>query len=190
MVRQATHQEAEPSRFIAAGSETSIPLPAPPRDAGGETFSAGPRPLGAIISVIVSLAVVLGLFLVAAWFMRRSLPSSGRHLPTEVVEILGRTPLAGRQQMHVLRFGNKMILVCVSPTSVDTLGEITDPLEIDRLAGLCAQTQSSSATAAFKQIFSQLVRDKSPAVVSEVAGGTSLPNSRRASASAQEVADG
>jgi len=66
--------------------------------------------------------------------------AAARRLPGEVVETLGRVPLAGRQQMHLLRFGNKLLLVCVSPTGVDTLGEITDPSEIDRVAALCAQT--------------------------------------------------
>ena len=65
--------------------------------------------------------------------------------------------------MHLIRFGNKMLLVCVSPSGVDSLGEITDPAEIDRLAGLCEQEQATSATAAFKQIFGQVARGQSPA---------------------------
>jgi flagellar biogenesis protein FliO len=187
-LRQATHQEPEPARLISTGNDKPILLPEPPHDLTGERPSSGPRTLGAIVSVIVSLAVVLGLFFVIAWLMRRSLPNSAQRLPTEAVEILGRTPLAGRQQMHLLRFGNKMLLVCVSPTGVDTLGEITDPVEIDRMAGLCAQTQSSSASAAFKQIFGQLTREKSPAALTS-GNGTRTTVSRQAMSTAGEAAD-
>lgn len=160
-IRQVTHQEPEPAPFATSSSDKPLALPVRPGDSLGEKSSSGPRTMGAIVSVAASLAVVLGLFFVFAWLMRRSQPSSARRLPYEVVELLGRAPLAGRQQMHLLRFGNKLLLVCVSPTGVDTLAEITDPLEIDRVSGLCAQTESSSATKAFKQIFGQLAGDKS-----------------------------
>ena len=64
-------------------------------------------------------------------------------LPTEVVEVLGRAPLAGRQQMHLLRCGNKLLLVSVTPTGAETLTEVTDPVEVDRLSGLCRQAASA-----------------------------------------------
>ncbi|HZZ27046.1 MAG TPA: flagellar biosynthetic protein FliO [Pirellulales bacterium] len=163
-------------------------MPTPPRDKS-EGSVKGQRPLGAIVSVVGCLAVVLGLFLGFAWLMRRSLPTSTRRLPSDAVEILGRTPLAGRQQMHLVRFGNKMLLVCVSPTGVDSLAEITDPIEIDRLAGLCAQTETSSATVAFKQIFAQLGREKPQSALSSSNREFSGQPSRRASAIVGEVTD-
>ena len=94
-----------------------------------------------------SLAVVLGLFLGLVWFLRRGLPKAARLLSSDVVEVLGRSPLAGRQQMHVIRFGNRLLLVAVSPSGAETLAEISDPAEVDRLAGICQQTQTASATA-------------------------------------------
>ena len=156
-VFHATHTEPEPTRSPGAVIEKAPALPAPPHGlSAGEKSSGGPRTLGAIVTVAASLAVVLGLFWGCAWLMRRGMPSTARRLPTEVVDVLGRAPLAGRQQMHVVRFGNKMLLVCASPSGVDTLGEITDPAEIDRLAGMCEQSQPNSATTAFKQIFGQI----------------------------------
>jgi flagellar biogenesis protein FliO len=189
MIRQATHREPEPAPFATSDPDKSLTLPARPGDSSGEKYSSGPRTMGAIVSVVASLAVVLGLFFVVAWLMRRNLPNSVRRLPDEVVETLGRAPLAGRQQMHVLRFGNKLLLVCASSTGVDTLAEITDPLEIDRLAGLCAQTASSSATKAFKQIFGQLADEKS---LDTSAGGNRksvLSSIRRPSPTAGEGAN-
>jgi flagellar biogenesis protein FliO len=157
-VRQTGFQQPTPAALPAAATEKQLMLPARPSDGAADRSSSGPRTLGAFVSVLASLAIVLGLFFVVAWFMRRSLPTSARRLPADVVETLGRAPLSGRQQMHVLRFGNKLLLVSVSPTGADTLAEITDPAEIDRVAALCAQSQSSGPS--FKQIFDKLSADK------------------------------
>src|SRR5579871_4767930 len=134
-VRQATYTEpelprAKPNNYLSpAGADKPIPLAAPPGDGSYQHPTSGPSTFGALVSVAGSLAVVLGLFLMVAWFMRRGLPNNaGKRLPSEVVEVLGRAPLANRQQMQVLRFGNKLLLVCLSPSGVDTLAEITDPL--------------------------------------------------------------
>ena len=116
------------------------------------------KPVGGLPSVATtagSLAVVLGLFFAVVWMMRRASPKGSALLPGEVVEVLGRAPLAGRQQMHLLRCGNKLLLVSVTPAGAETLTEVTDPLEVDRLAGLCRQTHPQSATAAFRQVFQQ-----------------------------------
>ncbi len=158
-VVRTTHIEVE-SPQQATANDKLPPLSPPHANALAEKSSSGPRTMGAIVTVAASLAVVLGLFWLCAWLMRRGLPSSARRLPPEVVDVLGRAPLAGRQQMHVLRFGNKLLLVCISSSGVDTLGEITDPAEIDRLAGLCEQLQPQSATTAFQQIFGQLASDR------------------------------
>jgi flagellar biogenesis protein FliO len=116
------------------------------------------RPAGglpAAVTVAGSLAVVLGLFFLVAWGMRRAAPRGSVLLPAEVFEVLGRAPLAGRQQAHLLRCGRKLLLVSVTPAGIETLTEVTEPLEVDRLAGLCRQAQPQGPTAAFRQIFQQ-----------------------------------
>jgi flagellar biogenesis protein FliO len=162
-VAQAAY--TEPGRLPSDANPTHKPLALPGASAqsAGEKMSSGPHTLGAIVTVVVSLGIVLGLFAGCAWLMRRGLPNTAKTLPADAVSVLGRAPLASRQQMHLVRFGNKMLLVCVSPSGVDSLGEITDPAEIDRLAGICEQQQATSATAAFKQIFGQVARGPSPA---------------------------
>ena len=81
-------------------------------------------------------------------------------MPTEVVEVLGRTPLGSRQHAHLVRCGNKLLLVSLSAAGAETLTEVTDPIEVDRLAGLCRQSQPHSATATFRHIFQQFGRDR------------------------------
>jgi flagellar protein FliO/FliZ len=88
--------------------------------------------------------------------MRRAAPQGFTRLPSEAFEVLGRAPLFGRQNVHLIRCGNKLLLVSVTPAGTETLTEIVDPQEVDRLAGLCRQAGPQSSTAAFKQIFEQL----------------------------------
>ena len=140
-------------------SETKPPLTLSPLGGSSRTehgTQAGPTGgLRSLITVGSSLAVVLGLFFVVAWAMRRAGPRGSAPLPSEVVEVLGRAALASRGQVHVLRFGNKLLLVSVGPAGVETLSELTDPDEVNRLAGLCRQLHPESATGAFRQVFQQ-----------------------------------
>jgi len=114
-------------------------------------------------TTVGSLAVVIGLFLIVVWGMRRALPGHVATLPKEVVDVLGRAALASRQQVYLLRCGNKLLLVAVTPAGVETLTEIVDPFEVDRLAGLCIQSQPHSTTAAFRQFFHQFEQEPAAA---------------------------
>ncbi len=113
-------------------------------------------PFSALITVGGSLAIVLGLFFIVAWAMRKTAPRGSLVLPKEVFEILGRAPLGARQQVQLLRCGNKLLLVSITPGGAETLTEVTDPLEVDRIAGICQQAHPKSATTAFRQVFQQL----------------------------------
>jgi flagellar biogenesis protein FliO len=109
----------------------------------------------ALLSVGASLAIVLGLFLLLAWGMRKAAPRGSVLLPSEVFEVLGRAPLGARQQVQLIRCGSKLLLVSITPAGAETLTEVTEPGEVDRLAGLCHQAHPHSATAAFRQVFEQ-----------------------------------
>lgn len=115
---------------------------------------------GSLGTTFGSLALVLGLFGAVAWGMRRARPKSLQPLPADVFEPLGRSPLAGKLQAHLLRCGNKLLLVSISPNGAETLTEITDPVEVDRLTGLCRAQQPQSTTASFKQIWREFAKEK------------------------------
>jgi flagellar biogenesis protein FliO len=103
-------------------------------------------------TMIGSLAIVIGLFLLLAWVLRRGMPKPTPLLPQGILEVLGRAPLVGRQQVHLVRLGNKLLLVAVTPGGIETLTEVTDPVEIDRLAGLCQQSNPYSSSKSFNQL--------------------------------------
>lgn len=180
-ISDASETPVEQAAFVEneAAAEGANPSPAKsnlaralrPRGAGKASGKEGQpnergRPLGAASSAmtgIASLAVVLGLFFAVAWAMRRGMPAGPALLPREAVEVLGRTPLAGRQHAHLVRCGNKVLLVYLSQGVAETLTEITDPVEVDRLVGLCRQAHPQGATASFRQILQQIGREKRPA---------------------------
>lgn len=134
----------------------NLPLPARNEKGNSRVSHSG---LNMLLTTGGALAFVIGLIFVVAWGFRRAAPRGAFLLPGEVVEVLGRAPLANRQMVHLLRCGNKLLLVSVTPTGADTLTEITDPMEVDRVAGLCRQAQPGSSTTAFRQMLQQFSHD-------------------------------
>jgi len=126
----------------------------PRRSTPSSTTGGRPNGLAQLWTTGAALALVLGLFLVVMWTVRRAAPKTLAALPAEVVETLGRAPLAGRQYVHLVRCGQKLLLVNVTADGAKTLTEIDDPVEVDRLAALCQQSRPGAA-AAFRQVFEQ-----------------------------------
>lgn len=109
-----------------------------------------------LVSVVSSLAIVIGLFFGVALLYRKSMATTlGKGLPKNVVQVLGRTTIAARQQLVLVRFGSKLILVSMLQGEARTISEITDPLEVDQLAGFCESSQSTSITHSFREILTQ-----------------------------------
>lgn len=121
-----------------------------------------PTATSAIGTVAGSLGIVLGLFFVVVWFSRRFSPPGSTQLPKEAVETLGRAPFSSKQQLQLLRVGNKLLLVAHSPSGVETLTEITDATEVEHLTALCRRGQSGSSSAAFRQVLNQIAAEPAP----------------------------
>jgi flagellar biogenesis protein FliO len=161
-------QRARPAAS-QAGSASVGPIPiAPPqgKPAGTDRAGARGRAGGNVASAVLgSLAIVLGVFFLVVWLARRTLPKSALNLPSDVLEILGRAPLASRHHLQLIRLGRRVLLVSVSPDSATTLAEVSDPKEVDHLAALCRQSQPESISASFRNVLQQL--------------GTSTPRAER-----------
>jgi flagellar biogenesis protein FliO len=159
VVKQAAHEE------IAQGDSVDRRL-APPTSHADLSVTQNARrpltdfgmPLQSAYTMVTALAIVIGAFLLFTWAIRRSGKSSGTRrglLPSDVVDVLGRVPIAARQFAQLLRVGNKLVLVALTPEGPTTLTEVTDPAEVDRLVGLCQQMHPKSTTNAFEQVFQQ-----------------------------------
>jgi flagellar biogenesis protein FliO len=163
-------QKRADTHNVAGGGSTQSSSAAPGRLA---EFGV---PMQSLYTIVSALAIVLGAFLLFAWAARRSARMSARRrqLPADVVSVLGRVPLAARQFAELLRVGNKLVLVSLTPTGAETLTEVTDPAEVDRLLGLCQQTGPYSTTKAFEQVFQQMSAESAP---TGFLGNESLPPS-------------
>jgi flagellar biogenesis protein FliO len=127
-----------------------------------EKSSASPLSLSRFESLSTAgagLALVVGLFLVCMWLLRRGGGKPAGVLPSEAFSVLGRAPLTAQSFAHLLRIGNKLVLVAISPDGAQPLTEVVDPLEVDRLTGLCASGRGLGPTAEFQQVLSQLARE-------------------------------
>jgi len=90
-----------------------------------------------VLKTLGSLAVVMGIFSIVVYFVRRTRGQSGHILPTDVLEVLGRTSLNNRHYVQLIRLGDRLLLVSVSASGTHTLTEITQPEEVERLANAC-----------------------------------------------------
>ena len=152
----------EPMLLAPPESRPVTKLPSPKTAAAADAAAKKSSGASGIFTSLAALAVVLALFFALAALLRRGLPNQARTLPPEAVEILGRMVLPGRRQGHLIRVGNKISLVSFSNSGAEPLIEITDPLEVDRLAGLCRQNDPHSATGSFRSIVDQFFREKPP----------------------------
>jgi flagellar biogenesis protein FliO len=159
--RHASASEPSASEPTAAMSKSPA-LKLAPRGvklATARDRPAAPTPSAAVGTVASSLAIVLGLFVVLLWISKRFAPAGTAPLPKEAVELLGRATLTGRQTMQLIRVGNRLLLVALSAGGAETLTEITDPVEVEHLAGLCRHGKADSASASFNRVLSQLATE-------------------------------
>src|SRR5262249_6889572 len=144
--QMSTTRRYDPAVIPAAHSEpVSSPQPsgkylAPPsanvnaNGAGGSASKAEPRrvadfgvPTKSLYTMATGLPLVVGAFLLFAWALRRGgRGRAGRGmLPADAVSVLGRVSLSAKQVAQLLRVGNKLVLVALTPGGAETLTEVT-----------------------------------------------------------------
>lgn len=154
----------EPAQSVVPSPAAATGLKLPPRQAPRESIDRAKAPTsttGALMTIGGALAAVLGLYFTLVVLGRKFAPGGNQTLPKEAVEVLGRTTL-GRQQLQMIRIGGKLILVAMMPGSTETLTEITDPTEVERLTAMCRRSQPGSSTQTFQQVISQIEREPVP----------------------------
>ncbi len=113
---------------------------------------------------VIGLGMLACGLIVALKWIRRHGPAVMRALPNEAVEPLGQRVLSRGVAVHLVRCGNRMLILGVGPDGVRTLSEITDPVEVDLLAGACRRRdESASGLAGFSQMLQRSQRTPSSA---------------------------
>ena len=147
-----------------------IPLrPGPPSSGATEGHSplghpapASPRHSSALSgsAAIVVMGLVLFSLAFVGWLAGRGKKLPFGILSTEVFEILGRASITPRFSVQLIRCGDRLLLVGITPDAINTLSEITDPEEVTRLVALCRGTSPKGISESFRQIFEQMTRSK------------------------------
>jgi flagellar biogenesis protein FliO len=100
---------------------------------------------GAWWTTLSGLAIVLAIVGGLAWLARKHLPQVVRGLPPTVFEVLGRKTIEPRAVVHLVRCGNRILLLGCTPAGLTTLTQFDDPVDVDHLAGMC-RAESDSQT--------------------------------------------
>lgn len=100
--------------------------------------------------------VVIGLVISFVWLLRCCTPKSARPLPREVVEVLGRASLGGKQTTQLVRVGPKLVLLAATPDGLETLTEITDPSEVARILAACERGRGAGTEAEFDSLLQEM----------------------------------
>ena len=105
------------------------------------------------------LALVVGLFLLCVSLMRRGGPSPTSPLPSDAVAVLGRVSLTPKQFAHLIQVGNKLVLVSINGDRTDTITEVTEPAEVERLLVMCLKGSRQSSSAEFQKLLAQMAKE-------------------------------
>jgi len=133
-----------PDQRQNAADQAMIPLP-PPGKRGVPSQAEAKDVRGPIFTVTSSLAIVLGLFCGFVWLSRKTTKGRGSILSNNVFTVLGTSAIDVRNKATLVKCGNRVLLLAMTPGGVSTLAEYTDPSEVNDLLA----STSGDAKAAF-----------------------------------------
>lgn len=108
-----------------------------------------------VLNTITALGVVIGLIIAMRLAMNKL---SGRAVMggrTGIVEVLSRTSISPRNQVMLLRLGQRIIVVSEGPTGVRTLANLDDPDEVANLLTSISASRPGSITQSFNQLLNR-----------------------------------
>jgi flagellar biogenesis protein FliO len=148
----ANLQQPRDQKLDEKGGMETLPLK-PPTSAELAGRSARQKtPTQSLTTVFGSLGIVLGLFFLFVWFSKKNAPRSSGGLPREAVEVLGRVPSGSKQHMELVRLGNKLVLLSVTPGATTPLAEVIEPAEVERLSALCREGTGRRVSSAMQAL--------------------------------------
>ncbi len=104
-----------------------------------------------VTRVLGSLAIVVGGYLGFVWLTRKLGTGGSQGLPQEVVEVLGQSPFGPKKSLQLVRLGSKLLLLMNNSDGTQTVGEITDPHEVEYLVSLCGGRKANRSAIAIRK---------------------------------------
>jgi hypothetical protein len=150
---RAFSRESVPALSAAPGAARAITPPTQPLNSLSRGAGKSAQSGGGWGTTLAALMFVVVLIVVGAKLWRSHGPAIARGLPREAVELLGKRYLDQRQCIHLVRCGARILILGSSPNGLHTLAEVTDPVEVDYLAGLCRQQHDDAPPLPFATLF-------------------------------------
>ena len=122
----ALAQHKPPTNALAPPSSTRLVVPKRPASSPGLSESSGAWWIGT-----AGIAGALAVFGAASLASKRFLPARD----SGPIRVIGRTALSPKHSVHLLRVGDRVLVLGTGPLGAPALlGEVDDPAELARLA--------------------------------------------------------
>jgi len=121
-------------------SRESAAVRLPPRSNTSETATPSSRKTvssnGGMWTTVIALVAIVGSLSLIGYCLKPYV-GTARGLPIDAVEILGRRSIDQKVAIHLVRCGNRVLVLGVSAEGARTLSEITEPAEVQQLISAC-----------------------------------------------------
>lgn len=94
---------------------------------GAMPAHAAPDTMGSVLTVLLSLVLILGGFILVAWFARRYLPGLGAQ---GAVKVVGSTAVGARERVVVVEIEGTWLLLGVGGGNVRVLHTLPKPADV------------------------------------------------------------
>ncbi|MEO1525886.1 MAG: flagellar biosynthetic protein FliO [Planctomycetota bacterium] len=124
-------------KVLAEDEFPSLAIPTEAEQAGAPT---GGMLTGPLVTSGSALLIVLSIFGGLVWVQRRygSQQNEFSGVPESVFQRLGTVELDSKSQATIVKFGDRLLLVGQTTSGQpQTLAEVTDPEEVDRMTNRC-----------------------------------------------------
>lgn len=140
---------AEDGPFGTGDPPTARRITPPSRPLRTASKTGTPRkpPSGSYWQTLLVLGGIVAVILIGAKYLRKHGPRLPGGIPKDALEVLGKRAIDRGQLIYLVRLGSRILIIGSSSGGLNTLGEVTDPVEIDFLSGLCRQPMQSSKVA-------------------------------------------
>lgn len=110
------------------------------------TSSEKTNPAPSLTTPFVALLVVVVLIIVAAKVLGRKESAFRGAFAAEAFDILSRRAIDARNSLVLVRVGDKLVVIGLSPNGMNSLSEITDRAEVERLTNLSKTNEPQRAS--------------------------------------------
>lgn len=110
----------------------------------------------AVVKMTFWIVVLLALFYGVARLLKRYVPVARNLFGSQTLKVVARTHLSPKQSIILVKVGQRMLVIGMTPGSMSTLSEIRDGEEMDRITRELAAGHESGSAQEFKRTMKEV----------------------------------